>query len=110
MGRIDALRTPDERFAGLPGFDFAPNYLDGLPGYDGLRVHYLDVAPTGPANGRTALCLHGQPTWCYLYRKMIPVFARRGGSRRGARPVRIRPLRQAGGRRRVHVRASTARC
>lgn len=76
--RIEALRTSDERFAGLPGFDFEPHYLDGLPGYAGLRVHYLDVAPTGAANGRTALCLHGQPTWCYLYRKMIPVFAAAG--------------------------------
>jgi len=76
--RIEALRTSDERFAGLPGFDFEPHYLDGLPGYEGLRVHYLDVAPTGPANGRTALCLHGQPTWAYLYRKMIPVFAAAG--------------------------------
>ena len=75
---IRAMRTPDERFAGLPEFDFAAHYLDGLPGYDGLRVHYLDVAPTGTPNGRTALCLHGQPTWCYLYRKMIPVFAAAG--------------------------------
>src|SRR5512139_1776758 len=76
--RIEAVRTPDERFASLPGFDFAPHYLDGLQGYEGLRVHYLDVAPTGTPNGRTALCLHGQPTWCYLYRKMIPVFAAAG--------------------------------
>jgi pimeloyl-ACP methyl ester carboxylesterase len=75
---IEAVRTPDERFASLPGFEFAPHYLDGLQGYAGLRVHYLDVAPTGPPNGRTALCLHGQPTWCYLYRKMIPVFAAAG--------------------------------
>ena len=78
VGRIEAVRTPDERFANLPGFDFAPHYLDGLPGYEGLRVHYLDVAPTGTPNGRTALCLHGQPTWSYLYRKMIPVFAAAG--------------------------------
>jgi len=76
-GTIEALRTPDERFAGLPGFAYQPHYLDGLPGYEGLRVHYLDEQPS-PASGRTVLCLHGQPTWCYLYRKMIPVFTAAG--------------------------------
>ena len=75
---IDALRTPDERFAALPGFSFAPHYVESLPGYDGLRIHYLDERPTTGASGRTVLCLHGQPTWCYLYRKMIPVFAAAG--------------------------------
>lgn len=76
--KLAALRTPEERFAGLPGFDFAPHYVAGLPGYGTLRVHYLDEAPGGPASGRTVLCLHGQPTWCYLYRKMIPAFAAAG--------------------------------
>jgi len=75
---IAALRTPDERFAGLPGFTFAPHYVEGLAGYAGLRVHYLDERPAGAASGRTVLCLHGQPTWCYLYRKMIPVFTAAG--------------------------------
>ena len=74
---IEALRTPDERFANLPGFPFAPHYREGLEGYDGLRVHYLDENRAVPS-GRTVLCLHGQPTWCYLYRKMIPVFAAAG--------------------------------
>jgi haloalkane dehalogenase len=74
---IEALRTPDERFAGLPGFAYQPHYLDGLPGYEALRVHYLDEQPA-PASGRTVLCLHGQPTWCYLYRKMVPVFTAAG--------------------------------
>ena len=74
---IEALRTPDERFAKLPGFDFSPHYLDGLPGYEGLRVHYLDERGE-PDGGQTVLCLHGQPTWCYLYRKMIPVFTAAG--------------------------------
>ena len=74
---IAALRTPDERFAGLPGFDFAPHYLDGVPGYEGLRIHYLDEVPAS-SSGRTVLCLHGQPTWCYLYRRMIPVFTAAG--------------------------------
>jgi len=75
---IEALRTPDGRFANLPGFTFAPRYVDDLPGYEGLRVHYLDERPTGTASGRTVLCLHGQPTWCYLYRKMIPIFVAAG--------------------------------
>jgi len=75
---IESVRTPEERFAGLPGFPFAPHYLEYLPGYEGLRVHYLDERPAQAASGRTVLCLHGQPTWCYLYRRMIPVFAAAG--------------------------------
>lgn len=73
---IDTLRTPDERFVGLPGYDFAPRYLTGLAGYDGLRLHYLDEGP--PTARETFLCLHGQPTWSYLYRRMIPVFVAAG--------------------------------
>jgi pimeloyl-ACP methyl ester carboxylesterase len=73
-----ALRTADDRFSDLPGFAFEPHYVDSLPGYEALRVHYLDEAPAGAASGRTVLCLHGQPTWSYLYRKMIPVFAGAG--------------------------------
>jgi haloalkane dehalogenase len=69
---IEALRTPDERFEGLPGWPYAPHYVDDLPGYEGLRVHYADEGPQNAV--RTYLCLHGQPTWSYLYRKMIPVF------------------------------------
>lgn len=71
---IDAIRTPDAAFHDLPGFPFQPHYLDDLPGYEGLRVHYLDEG-AGP---RTYLCLHGQPTWSYLYRRMIPVFVEAG--------------------------------
>jgi haloalkane dehalogenase len=71
-----ALRTPDERFAGLPGYGFAPHYLDDLDGYQGLRIHYLDE---GPRDGQKVfLCLHGQPTWSYLYRRMLPVFVGAG--------------------------------
>lgn len=73
---IDAKRTPDERFSDLPGYDFSPNYIDTLPGYEGLRVHYIDE---GPKDARKVfLCLHGQPSWSYLYRKMIPVFLETG--------------------------------
>lgn len=70
-----SLRTPDERFQNLPGFEFRPNYTEDLPGCQGLRMHYLDE---GPAHGDVFLCLHGQPTWCYLYRKMIPKFTAAG--------------------------------
>ncbi|MBX7483778.1 haloalkane dehalogenase [Qipengyuania qiaonensis] len=74
------LRTPDEAFAGVPDFPFAPHYIDDLPGYEGIRVHYVDEAGgEGPEAGKTFLCLHGQPSWSFLYRKMIPVFTAAGG-------------------------------
>jgi len=73
---IDALRTPDDRFENLPGFDFAPHYLENLPGYEDLRGHYLDEG--NPDATEVFLCLHGEPSWSYLYRKMIPVFAAAG--------------------------------
>lgn len=75
---IDALRTPDDRFENLPGYDFAPHYLDDLPGYPGLRMHYLDEGASGSAGETVFLCLHGQPSWCYLYRKMIAPLAAHG--------------------------------
>jgi len=59
----DVYRTPDERFASLPGYDFAPNYVE----QDGLRMHYVDEG-----EGTPVLLLHGEPTWAYLYRKVIP--------------------------------------
>jgi haloalkane dehalogenase len=72
----EALRTADERFAALPGYAYAPRYFDDLPGCEGLRVHYLDEgAASTPV---TALCLHGNPSWSYLYRHMIPVFTGAG--------------------------------
>jgi haloalkane dehalogenase len=73
---IPALRTADARFDSLPGYAFAPHYLDDLAGFDGLRLHYLDENPQ--ARGPVFLCLHGEPTWSYLYRRMIPVFAGTG--------------------------------
>ena len=73
---LDFVRTPDVRFENLPGYDFSPNYVDDLPGYEGLRVHYLDEGD--PDADRTFLCLHGQPSWSYLYRKMLPVFVESG--------------------------------
>jgi haloalkane dehalogenase len=63
---MGVYRTPESRFDRLPGFDFQPNYLD----QDGLRMHYLDEGEGDPV-----LLLHGEPTWCFLYRKMIPPLA-----------------------------------
>jgi haloalkane dehalogenase len=63
---VTAFRTPDERFAALPDFAFAPHYVE----QDGLRMHYLDEGEGDPV-----LCLHGEPTWSFLYRKMIPGLA-----------------------------------
>jgi haloalkane dehalogenase len=73
---LQILRTPDERFANLPGFPFAPHYVE-IPSGDGarLRVHYVDE---GPADADPVLCLHGEPSWSYLYRKMIPVITAAG--------------------------------
>jgi len=68
---MEILRTPDERFENLPGFAFEPHYVET----SGLRLHYLDE---GPAGAPPVLLLHGEPSWCYLYRKMVPVIARAG--------------------------------
>ncbi|PLS20406.1 haloalkane dehalogenase [Neptunicoccus cionae] len=73
---MDSKRTPDSRFSDLPDWAYAPNYIDTLEGYKDLRVHYVDEGPKDA--DRVFLCLHGQPTWSYLYRKMIPVFADSG--------------------------------
>jgi len=72
---INALRTPEDRFANLKDWPYAPHYVDSLPGYEGLRMHYVDE---GPKNGPVFLCLHGEPSWAYLYRKMAPVFLEAG--------------------------------
>jgi haloalkane dehalogenase len=60
---MEILRTPDERFDGLPGYPFAPHHVDVL----GLRMHHVDEGTGAPV-----LLLHGEPSWSYLYRKMIP--------------------------------------
>ena len=67
-----ALRTPEERFRDLPDYPFAPHYADVG---DSLRVHYVDE---GPPTGAPIVMLHGEPSWSYLYRKMIPLFAEAG--------------------------------
>ena len=63
---MPVIRTPEERFQNLPGFPFQPHYVE----CNGLRVHYLDEG-----RGEIILCLHGEPSWSYLYRKMIPPLA-----------------------------------
>jgi haloalkane dehalogenase len=68
---MKALRTPDERFENLPGYDFEAHYVD----VDGLRMHYVDA---GPRDGDVVLLLHGEPSWSYLYRHMIPPLASAG--------------------------------
>jgi len=85
------VRTPDSHFEGLDAFGYAPHYVT----VDGLRMHYVDE---GPPNGEVVLMLHGQPSWAYLYRKMIPVIVGAGyraivvdhiGMGRSDKPVRL---------------------
>jgi pimeloyl-ACP methyl ester carboxylesterase len=73
---MDVLRTPEERFSSLVDFPFTPHYISDLKNYDDLRLHYIDEG--SKASNYTFLCLHGQPTWSYLYRKMIPIFVNAG--------------------------------
>ena len=68
---MKSLRTPESRFENLPGYDFSPHYVD----IDGLRMHYVDE---GPQDADPVLLLHGEPSWSYLYRKMIPPIAAAG--------------------------------
>jgi haloalkane dehalogenase len=93
---MNIQRTPDSRFENLPGFNFAPHYVE-LNDTDlgKLRVHYLDE---GPRDGAVVLCMHGNPSWSYLYRKMIPVFVAAGyrvlapdlvGFGRSDKPLRV---------------------
>lgn len=66
----EIYRTAEARFQGLPGYPFEPHYFDLTGNLDGLRLHYLDEG-----DGDPILLLHGEPTWSYLYRKMIPLLA-----------------------------------
>ena len=79
---MDLFRTPDERFEGLPGYDFEPHYAE----LNGLRLHYVDEPPqTGRSSPSaaerpraTVVCFHGEPTWAFLYRKMLPPLVEAG--------------------------------
>ena len=68
---MEIVRTPDARFASLPGYPFAPHYTET----GGVRIHYVDE---GPRTARPVLLLHGEPSWSYLYRKMIPILTAAG--------------------------------
>jgi haloalkane dehalogenase len=70
------LRTPDNRFENLPGYPFKPNYVN-IPDDEGgeLRIHYVDE---GPSKAQPVLLMHGEPSWSYLYRKMIPLIVGAG--------------------------------
>jgi haloalkane dehalogenase len=72
---VRVLRTPEERFTKLPGFDFEPHFVEVPDGDTTLRVHYVDE---GPRNGEIVLLLHGEPSWSFLYRKVIPVLVDAG--------------------------------
>ncbi len=79
---MDIIRTPEERFANLPDFPFEPNYLT----IEGRRIHYVEQATAGEGGEQdqeqeVVLCLHGEPSWSYLYRKMLPILARPQGHR-----------------------------
>jgi pimeloyl-ACP methyl ester carboxylesterase len=73
---FESLRTPDRRFADLIGWPWTPRYAEGLAGHEGLRIHYIDEGPKDAEH--TFLCLHGEPSWAYLYRRMIPAFLASG--------------------------------
>ena len=73
---MKVLRTPDERFENLPGYPFKPHYVEVPDGEGGkLRMHYVDG---GPRDADVVLLLHGEPTWSFLYRKMIPIIVKAG--------------------------------
>ncbi len=73
---MEIVRTPDDRFANLAGFPFEPNYVEVPSGDDStLRVHYVDE---GSRDAPVVLLMHGEPSWCFLYRKMIPVLTAAG--------------------------------
>ena len=73
---MEVLRTPDARFAILPGWAFEPHYVELADGEGGsLRMHYADE---GPSSTAPVLMLHGEPSWAYLYRKMVPIIADTG--------------------------------
>jgi tRNA(adenine34) deaminase len=74
-----AVRTPDSVFNNLIDYPWPGSYISSLPCLLGLRMHYLDIASNNTEHPTTYLCLHGNPAWSYLFRKMIPTFIAQGG-------------------------------
>ncbi len=73
---VEFIRTPEERFKNIPNFPYEPHYIENLKGYEDLRMCYYDEGPKD--SNEVFFCLHGEPTWSYLYRRMIPIFLERG--------------------------------
>jgi len=86
---MKVLRTAEERFSGMPDFGYEPRYADA----GGLRLAYVEA---GPPDGEPVLLLHGEPSWSFLYRKVIPVLAEAGSRVIAGRPYRLRAVGQAG--------------
>jgi pimeloyl-ACP methyl ester carboxylesterase len=74
----ECLRTNENRFLNLPLFGFTASYIEALPSFKNMRMACIDAAPIGDSNGKVALCLHGEPSWSFIYRKMIPVLQAAG--------------------------------
>jgi len=73
---VEFIRTPEERFKNIPNFPYEPHYIENLKSYEDLRMCYYDEEPKD--SNEVFFCLHGEPTWSYLYRRMIPIFLERG--------------------------------
>ena len=97
---MKTLRTPDERFKNLKGFPFEPRYKEVPDGEGGfLRIHYVDE---GPQTADPVVLIHGEPSWSYLYRKMIPILIEAGNRAIVPDLVGIRPVGQTRPTRRLH--------
>ena len=94
--KLKALRTSEERFVDLPDYPFSPHYLTFDDSEGGqLRLHYVDE---GPRDAPVVLMLHGEPTWSYLYRKVIPIIVEAGYRAIAPTPISVRPTRGSPGR------------
>ena len=92
---MDVVRTPDDRFADLPGYPFAPHYVEVADREPARRRCGSTTSTRARRRAAPVLLMHGEPSWSYLYRNMIPVLVAAGHRVRRARPRRLRPLRQA---------------